>query len=104
MSGAEGLIREEFRAWEMQWSGQGKDAGFSLTSPRLEDPLCPIRITPGLCDRTGKSLSLLTSDSRNGISWLYTFQTVDAKVTFPILLSCLTQARVGAPCPENRLP
>lgn len=73
LSGAGGLVRDEFRAWEMQWSRRGKDAGFSPMSPRLEEPLCPIPITPRLCDRTGRRLSLLTSDSRNGLSWLYIF-------------------------------
>lgn len=70
LSGAGGLVREEVRAWKMQWSKGGKDAGFSPTSPRPEEPLCLVPMTPGLCDRTGKSVSLLTSDS---LSWLYTF-------------------------------
>lgn len=64
LSGAGGLVREEVRAWKMQWSKGGKDAGFS-PSPKPEEPLCLVPMTPGLCDRTGKSLSLLTSDSRN---------------------------------------
>ena len=73
LSGAGGLVREAVRAWKMQWSKVGKDAGFSPTSPRPEEPLCLAPVTPGLYDRTGKSLSLLTSDSRNGVSWLCTF-------------------------------